>query len=209
MNEKQRSTITGVVLAGGRGRRMGGEDKGWMEFRGRPLILIAREALKEACGPLLISANRNLDRYRALGNPVIVDRTDSFDGPLAGLLSAMEAAETEFVLTIPCDSPFVDGKLLRRLYEKLEEAGADVCVAFDGERMQSVFLISRRSLAPDLSNYLKSGQRKADVWLKAQKLAIVDFSGHPEMFVNLNTREDLENWEASWEPSAGSNPLKD
>ena len=194
-----RAQITGVVLAGGRGRRMGGADKGLLECRGRPLVSYALDALRQIAGTVCINANRNLPEYAHLGVPVIADRTDSFDGPLAGLLSAMQAAETEYVLTVPCDSPLVDGESLGRLHAKLEEEGAGMCAAHDGERMHPVFLIARRSLAPDLEAYLASGQRKMETWLKSHSLALADFSDHPEWFANINTPEDLAEWEAQKE----------
>ena len=191
----ERANITGVVLAGGRGRRMGGADKGLLEYRGRPLVAYALDALRPAAGTLLISANRNQEAYARFGVPVIADRTDSFDGPLAGLLSAMQATRTEYVLTVPCDSPLVNGEVLRRPHAKLLDEGADVCAAHDGERMHPVFLIARRSLAPDLEAYLATGQRKVETWLTSHKLALADFSDHPEWFANINTPEDLAEWQ--------------
>ena len=175
---------------------MGGADKGLVEFRGRPLVAYALDALKQAAGPLLISANRNLDAYARFGVPVITDRTDDFDGPLAGLLSAMEAAETDYVLTIPCDSPLLSGDLLGRLYTTLEQEKAEICVAHDGGRMQPVFLIAKRVLIADLTEYLASGRRKVETWLSSHQLAVADGSDHPEWFANINTLEELADWEA-------------
>lgn len=186
-----KSQITGVVLAGGLGRRMGGADKGLVEFQGRPLVAYALDALKLAAGPILINANRNPEAYARLGFPVIADRTDSFDGPLAGLLSALEAAQTDYVLTVPCDCPLIDGALLGRLYGQLVKEDAELCAAHDGERLHPVFLIARRCLAGDLAEYLASGQRKVEAWLKSHRLAMADYSDHPEMFANANTMEEL------------------
>lgn len=188
----ERAKITGIVLAGGRGRRMGGVDKGLMEYRGRPLVAYALDALKQVAGTVLINANRNLEAYASFGVSIITDQTDSFDGPLAGLLSAMQATQTEYVLTVPCDSPWVNEELLGRLCLKLQDEGAEICAAHDGERMQSVFLIARRSLAADLEAYLASGQRKVETWLNLHKLMLVDCSDHPKWFTNINTQEELE-----------------
>jgi molybdopterin-guanine dinucleotide biosynthesis protein A len=187
----ERTEITGVVLAGGRGRRMGGTDKGLMVFRSRPLVSYALDALHEAAGTLLINANRNREAYARFGHPVVADRTAAFDGPLAGLLSAMRAADTPYVLTIPCDAPLVDGRLLARLGAALTANGAELCAAHDGERLQPVFLLAERRLADSLERYLAEGQRKVETWLRRHQLAVADFSDHPELFANLNTPEDL------------------
>lgn len=187
----ERAKITGVVLAGGRGRRMGGEDKGLIRFRGRPLVSYALEALNSVAAHILINANRNREAYARFGYPVVSDRTESFDGPLAGLLSAMRAAETPYVLTVPCDSPLVTGRLLERLCRTMQETGAELCAAHDGKRLHPVFLLAERSLADSLDRYLASGQRKIDLWFEQHRLALADFSDHPELFANINTPEDL------------------
>jgi len=186
-----REQITGVVLAGGRGRRMGGADKGLVEFQGRPLAAYALDALRLAAGPILINANRNREAYARLGFPVVADRTDSFDGPLAGLLSALEAAQTEYVLTVPCDCPLIDGRLLWRLHDRLVAEKAEICAAHDGGRIQPMFLLVRCRLAEDLAAYLTSGQRKVETWLKAHRLALADYRDHPQLFANANTLEEL------------------
>ena len=188
---KESEQITGVVLAGGRARRMGGADKGLLQFRGRPLVAYALDALRQVTGTILINANRNQADYARFGYPVIGDLTDRFDGPLAGLLSAMQAAQTDYVLTLPCDCPNVDGALLSRLYASLTSAGAEVCAAHDGERLQSLVLIVKRELHGDLAQYLASGQRKVETWLRMHTLAVADYRDHPELFANLNTLEDF------------------
>ena len=189
---EERANITGVVLAGGRARRMGGEDKGLVVYRGRPLVAYALDALSLIAGTILINANRNQEEYARFGYPVIEDLTDSFDGPLAGLLSAMRSAQTEYVLTVPCDCPQVDGALLGRLYTSLLDEDAELCAAHDGDRLHPVFLIAKCSLARDLADYLASGERKVETWLRSHQLALADYSDYPEMFVNINTREELK-----------------
>lgn len=192
----ERAKITGVVLAGGRARRMGGGDKGLLTFKGRALVAYALDALKAAAGPILINANRNLEEYAGFGYPVVADQTGAFDGPLAGLLSAMKLAQTPYVLTVPCDSPLIDGALLERLYLTLKAENAEICAAHDGERLHPVFLIAECRLAPGLEAYLASGQRKIDLWLNQHKLALADYSDHPELFANINTPEELRALEA-------------
>ncbi len=187
----ERAKITGVILAGGRGRRMGGQDKGLIRFRGSPLASYALEALDSVAAHILINANRNREAYARFGYPVVSDRTDSFDGPLAGLLSAMRAAETPYVLTVPCDSPLVTGQLLERLCRTMQETGAELCAAHDGERLHPVFLLAERCLADSLDRYLAKGQRKIDLWFEQHRLALADFSDHPELFANINTPEEL------------------
>jgi molybdopterin-guanine dinucleotide biosynthesis protein A len=186
-----RAKTTGVVLAGGRGRRMGGLDKGLMLFHGRPLVAYSIDALKAVADHVLVSANRHVDAYAELGYPVIADADDQFDGPLAGLLSAMQNAKTSYVLSVPCDCPLIRGELLGRLYTTLRAQKAEVCVAHDGERVHPVIMIVQRSLAPSLADYLAAGERKVETWLRRHRLVLADFRDHPEVFVNVNTREDL------------------
>lgn len=186
-----RTGITGVALAGGRGRRMGGADKGLLEFRGRPLVAYALEALGAVAGPVLVSANRNQDAYGRFGYPVLPDLDGGFEGPLAGLLAAMRAADTPYVLTAPCDAPLMNGPLLARLPATLAVAGAELCAAHDGERLHPVFLLAERRLADDLAAYLAAGQRKVDTWLQRHRLALADFADCPEALANLNQPDDL------------------
>lgn len=186
-----RANITGVVLAGGRARRMGGGDKGLMPFRGRPLVAHALEALEPVAGRIIINANRHHEAYAALGYPVVADQTDSFDGPLAGLLAAMRAADTPYVLTVPCDSPLVSGHHLARLVETLAAERAELCAAHDGQWLHPVFLLAERRLADDLAGYLADGERRVEAWLRRHALALADFSDCPELFANVNTPEEL------------------
>jgi molybdopterin-guanine dinucleotide biosynthesis protein A len=186
-----RAKVTGVVLAGGRARRMGGEDKGLIPFKGRPLAAYAVEALGTVAGQILVNANRNQAAYAGLGHPVIADPTNRFDGPLAGLLSAMNSADTPYILTVPCDCPFMTGELLQRLITAFSGAGAEIAVARDAERLHPVFLCVRRDLADSLEHYLRSGQRKIDTWLGLHRQVFADYSDQPEVFINVNTPEEL------------------
>ncbi|MDD2770078.1 MAG: molybdenum cofactor guanylyltransferase [Methylococcus sp.] len=197
------TNISGCVLAGGRGRRMGGMDKGLIEFRGRPLVAYALDALREIAAPVAISANRNREVYADFGCPVIVDAYGDFDGPLAGLLAAMAWAETEFVLTLPCDMPLVSGAMLARLVEAQKHAGCNIAVAHDGARLQPLILLVRRSLLPDLEAYLKAGERKVEFWLARHRMQRIDYSDAADIFANVNSPEELRVLEAhSAQPSA-------
>lgn len=186
-----RSEITGIVLAGGRARRMGGIDKGLIEYRGRPLIAYALDALRPVADTLLVNANRHAERYAAFGYPVIADASNAFEGPLAGLLAGMCAARTPYVLTLPVDAPLMTGAVLQRLIATLGAAEADVCVASDGTRRQPVFMLARRGLRASLERFLEAGGRKVEDWLAGQRLAIADCSDRIDAFANINAPEDL------------------
>ncbi|HSN24340.1 MAG TPA: molybdenum cofactor guanylyltransferase, partial [Methylomicrobium sp.] len=144
---------------------------------------------------------RNKEQYEAFGLPVIADQTDSFDGPLAGILTAMIHANTDVLLVMPCDSPLIKAEHLQKLLATRAENDADVAVAFDGERLHPVFLAIKTSLKNSLQNYLASGQRKLDRWLEQQKMVKADFSNEPEIFININTLTELSELEARGEPT--------
>jgi molybdopterin-guanine dinucleotide biosynthesis protein A len=183
--------VTGVILAGGRAQRMNNQDKGLVNFKGRPMISYAIAALAPVVGCILINANRNIDQYRQFGWPVISDQTDSFDGPLAGILAAMNHADADVLVVIPCDSPLIKSEHLQKLLLTRAETNADVAVAFDGVRLHPVFLAIKTGLQVSLQEYLASGQRKVAVWLEQQNLVEVDFSGESEIFSNINTMAEL------------------
>lgn len=187
--------VTGVVLAGGRARRMGGQDKGLIELAGRPLVEHALAALGPQVAALMINANRNLERYRAYGHPVVADRVGDFSGPLAGMASALERATTGWIVTVPCDSPNVPADLVARLLAARAREDAELAVAHDGERLQPVFALLDRALLPSLEGFLAEGERKIDRWYARHRYARADFSDHPEAFLNANTPQDLERLE--------------
>ncbi|MDD5269016.1 MAG: molybdenum cofactor guanylyltransferase [Methylococcales bacterium] len=188
--------ITGVILAGGLARRMNNQDKGLINYKGRPMVSYAIAALASVADVSIINANRNREQYQAFGLPVIADQTDSFDGPLAGVLTAMLYAEAGVLVVMPCDSPLIKAEHLQKLLATRAINDSDVAVAFDGERLHPVFLAVKSSLRTSLKDYLASGQRKADHWLKQQKMVEADFSDEPEIFVNINTLTELSELEA-------------
>jgi molybdopterin-guanine dinucleotide biosynthesis protein A len=185
------ATLTGVVLAGGEARRMGGQDKGLVLFRGRPLAAYALDALAAVAGQVRVNANRHQAEYAKLGYPVIGDGSTQFNGPLAGMLAALRTASTPHVLIVPCDCPLLRPDALRRLYLALLENQAEAAVAYDGERLHPVFAALDRRLATSLQSYLDQGQRKVEYWLRQHNPLRVDFSGEPELFRNANTPEEL------------------
>lgn len=187
--------ITGVVLAGGQGRRMGGVDKGLLPWRGEPLVCHALEALRGVAATLLINANRNSALYRDFGYRVIPDLNEGFAGPLAGLLSAMRATATPYVLTVPCDTPLLTTEVLARLVERLGETNASIAVAHDGEHPHPVVMLAATRLADDLEAYLASGERRVESWIRRHAWVAADCSDHPEALANINTREELDRLE--------------
>ncbi len=195
--EARPQAVTGVLLAGGRARRMGGTDKGLIELAGRPLAAYALERLRPQVDAIVINANRHGDDYAALGaDAVVPDPMADYPGPLAGLLAGMQAAQTPWVVTAPCDSPFVPRDLLVRLRAALEAADAELAVAHDGERQQPVFLLAPSALASDLEAWLDEGGRKIDAWFAGHRVADADFSdvapGPTGAFRNINTPDERD-----------------
>lgn len=188
--------ITGVVLAGGMGRRMGGVDKGLQVLRGRPMAAWVVERLQAQVGTLIINANQNLDRYAEFGCPVVPDRIPDFAGPLAGLHAALSAADTPLVVTAPCDSPFLPEDLVFRLFSALTAADAQLAVARTFDQAHPVFCICRRDVLPHLTEFLSSGGRKIDRWYATLSVVEVAFDDVAEAFENINTRDDLRRFEA-------------
>jgi molybdopterin-guanine dinucleotide biosynthesis protein A len=188
--------VTGVILAGGLARRMNNQDKGLVNFKGRPMISYAIAAMMPVVDQLIINANRNSERYQQFGLPVVADQTDTFDGPLAGVLTAMIHADADVLVVMPCDSPLVKAEHLRKLLAARAEQDADVAVAFDGERLHPVFMAIRTALKNSLEAYLSSGERKIGLWLEQLNRVKADFSDTPGIFTNINTMAELSALEA-------------
>ncbi|WP_262963965.1 molybdenum cofactor guanylyltransferase MobA [Methylobacter psychrophilus] len=188
--------VAGVILAGGLARRMNNQDKGLINYKGRPMVSYAIAALTAVADESIINANRNREQYQAFGLPVIPDQTGSFDGPLAGVLTAMIYTDAEVLVVVPCDSPLIKAEHLQKLLATRAENAADVAVAFDGERLHPVFLAIKTSLKFGLQDYLASGDRKISQWLEQQKMVKADFSNEPEVFININTLAELSELEA-------------
>ena len=194
---KQSISITGVILAGGLARRMGGQDKALLTLSNKYLIQHSLDIFQTQVEKVLINANRNHSLYEDLGYTVISDEISGFAGPLAGMATALQSVSTSHILVIPCDSPFLPNDLVDRFVETLTSSNADICVAHDGERLQPVFALINKSTLPSLLKYLKDGQHKIDTWYNQQNMAAVDFSDLPETFININTPEDLNKAEIS------------
>ncbi len=192
----QKTLVTGVILAGGEARRMGGQDKGLLELSGKPMIEYVIKTIKPQVNSIIVSANRNLSKYMDYGFPVISDSFTGYNGPLAGIASCMRVIETILMLSVPCDTPFVPNDLVKRLYKQMEKKQADISVAHDGNRMQPVFSLIKTELFDSLSDFLNRDERKIDRWFAQHKIAITDFSDKPETFININKPEDINQIES-------------
>lgn len=182
--------VSGLILAGGKGRRVGGADKGLLDYRGKPLVAHVIERLAPQVGRLLISANRNLDAYRSFGHPVLTDLTDERLGPLAGIQAGLAASETPWLVVCPCDCPKLPDDLVARLLTAAEARGAALAVAVTSQGIQPAFQLCRRELLPELKICLAAGERRVGAWCRAQNAVEVSFPT-PSAFDNLNTPEDL------------------
>ncbi|MCS3902601.1 molybdopterin-guanine dinucleotide biosynthesis protein A [Methylohalomonas lacus] len=190
MAELIQDNVTGLVLAGGRARRMGGIDKGLAQVAGRPMIEWVLDGLRPQTAALLINANRSHATYRAYGHPVIADKLGGYCGPLAGMASGLEACTTDYLATCPCDSPLLPPDLVARLQRDLQAQQAELAVAHNGERLQPVFALLSRELLPSLNAFLANDGRKIDQWYAQHRMATVDFSDRPEAFLNINSADD-------------------
>lgn len=183
--------ITGVVLAGGQGRRMGGVDKGLQLLRGQPMVQWVIERFAPQVDELLINANQNIEQYQALGYRVIPDAIGGYAGPLAGLHCGLSAAHHPLAVTVPCDSPFLPLDLVARLYAALQQNDADLAVARTGNQPHPVFCLCRTSVLPNLTQFLAGGGRKIDAWYASLNTVEVAFDDEAEAFANINTPEEL------------------
>lgn len=197
MQADGRSSITGLILAGGKSRRMGGVDKAWLDLDGVPMVLRAAQRLAPQVASLLVSANRDLERYAAQGFQVVADRIPGFAGPLAGWHAAMRAAATPFVASAPCDAPFFPADLVARFVDATGARTDTIAVARDAERLHPVFALLPVALTDDLEAFLAGDERKVERWLDRHRVVEVRFDD-PGAFRNINTPEELA---ASSKPS--------
>jgi molybdopterin-guanine dinucleotide biosynthesis protein A len=181
--------VTGIVLAGGQGRRMGGVDKGLQPLDGRPMVAWAIERLAPQVDEILVNANQNAEAYARLGHRVVPDSLGGFAGPLAGLHAGLRAAANRLAVTVPCDSPFLPLDLVGRLKSFLE--AKDLAVAKTGDQPHPVFALVRRSVLPHLERFLEGGGRKIDAWYATLSVVEVSFDDQPDAFRNINTLDEL------------------
>ena len=181
--------ITGLILAGGQGRRMGGVDKGLQLLRGKPLAQWALERLSPQVEELLINCNQNFDAYGRFGHRLVPDEVGGFAGPLAGLHAGLKAAAHPLVITVPCDSPFLPADLVSRLHGRLGDD--DLAVAKTADQPHPVFALVRKTVLPGLEAFLSGGGRKIDAWYARLRTVEVAFDDEPDAFRNINTLEEL------------------
>ena len=189
-----REQITGMVLAGGRGSRMGGVDKGLQNFRGMPLAMHALLRLQAQVGETMLNANRNLAAYESMGVPVWPDALPDYPGPLAGFLSGLERCETPYLVVVPCDTPLFPEDLVARLADAFADEGTEIAVAATREgdvlQAQPVFCMMRTGVMESLVRFVESGQRKIDRWTALHATRLVAFD-NAEAFANANTTDEL------------------
>ncbi|KHJ52761.1 molybdenum cofactor guanylyltransferase MobA [Halomonas sp. 18071143] len=200
--------LTGMILAGGEGRRMGGRDKGLEPFAGLPLVAHTVKRFDGHVHELMINANRNGDAYALFADRVIADAEGGFKGPLMGIYSGLRAARTPWLLVAPCDSPALPHDLVARMVAGIvtQDGAHDIAVAFDGERLHPVVALLRTSLADDLAATLAEGERKIDRWYARHTWCRVDMSDCPEAFANLNTEEEKARLEQALATSSRETP---
>lgn len=183
--------VAAVILAGGRGRRVGGGDKGLIELNGKPLIAHVIDNIAPQVESLVISANRNIDQYKSFSYPVITDRQEGFCGPLAGIDAAFAATDKPYLLCVPCDTPLLPTDLLSLLYSALQASDRPMAIATDAQRQHPVINLMKRSVHEGIRNRLEHGDLKLMKWVEETGYASVDFSEQPQSLSNLNSPEDI------------------
>lgn len=183
------TSITGLILAGGAGRRVAGRDKGLIDWQGRPLAAHVAQRLRPQVDSLLISCNRNFQRYAGIVATTIADTRRDFQGPVAGLEAATPYVHSEFLAVTACDTPELPLDLVARLLRSLLTPGTaqtDIAFAHDGDRAQYLCAVMRSSALQSISGFLDSGQRSVRGWYQTQRSAAVDFSDEADCFRNYN-----------------------
>ena len=185
-------SISAVILAGGQAKRMGGVDKGLQPLQGKPLFQFIYDRLHSQVEHISVNANRNQAIYAVAGLPVFGDNIEGFQGPLSGILTALERADTDFVLFVPCDSPFFPDNLLEKLKSAVVFHGVSIAYVHDGEREHPTFCLMARSLKEKLAAYLAAGERRMLQFMRQNGAVSVDFSENKAAFTNINTLDELQ-----------------
>jgi molybdenum cofactor guanylyltransferase len=189
-------SVTAIIVAGGRGSRMGGSDKGLQLLYGKPLIVHVLSRLVPQVDSILINANREIPAYQGLGYPVLSDEMPDFAGPLAGFALGFKHAESEYLLTVPCDCPLLPVNLREKLQSALEQAHAEIAIATSHGSDHPVVSLCKTSMLGSLQEYLAQGGRKVSDWQKSLHHVYVDVSDVADAFININTPQDLKQLEA-------------
>lgn len=192
--------VTAAIIAGGKGERMGGKDKGWLNIHGQPIIERILHSIQPQVQHIVINANRNISAYQQYNYPVVRDPVSDFSGPLAGFSAVMNIAKTDYILTLPCDTPQIPAQLVERMWQGLVSSNANIAVAHDGERIQPMTALIATHLRPSIEAFLAAGDRKVALWCRQQHATLIDFSDQPEMFFNINTEQQLQRINTSNNP---------
>ncbi|EXJ09868.1 MULTISPECIES: molybdenum cofactor guanylyltransferase MobA [Nitrincola] len=184
-------SISGVILAGGQGQRMGGVDKGWVPYQGVPMIERVVSRFQPQVDELIINANRSIDAYRALGLQVVPDIEGGFQGPMLGIATGLQAAQHDWVMFVPCDGPFLALDLVEHFYQAACESNAKIVVAADGEFLQPMVVLLHRQLLPNLLQALEEGERKPDRWYASVGMAKVVVDS--DSLRNFNSLDQMNN----------------
>lgn len=185
-------SISAVILAGGQAKRMGGVDKGLQPLQGKPLFQFIYDRLHSQVEHISVNANRNQAIYATAGLPVFGDNIEGFQGPLSGILTALECADTDFVLFVPCDSPFFPDNLLEKLKSAVVFHGVSIAYVHDGEREHPTFCLMACGLKDKLAAYLAAGERRMLQFMRQNSAVSVDFSENKAAFTNINTLDELQ-----------------
>jgi len=186
-----KANLTGLILAGGQGQRFNRQDKGLISFKNTTLIEYVIERLRPNVNQLLISANRNLDFYQSLNADCITDAIENFSGPLAGIHAALKNLQTDWLISVACDTPYFPADYVERMLTTLNESNSLLAIAQSNSQLQNVFMLAHKNLFNSLDTFLNKGERKAQIWVEQHQPVIVDFSDIDNAFYNINTPEDL------------------
>ena len=184
--------VSAIILAGGRARRFNGEDKGLLPLAGRPLAAWVAERLEGHAAEILISANRNLASYGALGHTVVSDHLPDQPGPLAGLLACARTAREEWLLSVPCDVPFLPLDLVMRLHDQALVSRLPLIRVADETGTHFAIMLVHRELMPDLAEFVAGGGRQVQAWQERHPSETLYFGEDPYAFLNINTQDDLK-----------------
>jgi molybdopterin-guanine dinucleotide biosynthesis protein A len=204
MTKIDKSQITGLILAGGRGTRMGEVNKGLQLLQNRPLIAWVIQALQGQVAHLMINANQDLERYQEFGFTTFVDRMPDYAGPLAGIHAGLKACNTDYLVSVPCDSPFLADDIVTRLTQAIQDENSEIAVAYtleniDGvmrKQVQPVFSLIHKNCLASLEQFLNQGERKIRAWHAHHRVSEVHFE-NVHSFMNLNTLEQLQHYQTS------------
>jgi len=187
--------ITAVIIAGGRGSRLGGLDKGFMLYNNQPFIATIITRIKPQVADISINANRNQARYARYSYPVFSDISHDHQGPLAGFVSAMQEVKTPYIITVPCDAPRLPHDMVFRLCNAQHKQQTEIAIVHDGQRSQFLHALLPVALQNDLLCFLQQGKRSVGQWYRQHRIALADFSDQPHAFMNINTAQQYQQLE--------------